>query len=278
MKLIKIQYLILPFGTFQKYRNAIIALIFVCCNSIIYSNDLPWKTAVLRDQDPRVVAKYRLMPASSCFHEVVFEVSLSGRQQVIVNSEVCMNLDDAQKLSSQIGWSSPLLSIKETCNGNSITCEANRALIIVNRDNAKRIGTFTDYINLKDQKLILSLLSWSPTEFFLSNAEYHLIRYVNTLEGDKLVFSPELTWVLNHEEFFRYFLHVTNCGPGRFDCKVLRFNSASLKTALLFTAQVASITGRASYLNTVKYRAAELLSSSENAAFLRVVSENPKLR
>jgi hypothetical protein len=260
-----------------RFRNLITSLILVCTSVATLGKDVPFKTTVLRDQNPRVVAKHRPMIGNRCFNEVIFEVSINDRQQLNVNSEVCMGLDDIRTLSSQIAWSPPLLSIKETCSGNSLDCESLRALIFVRPESAKRIGTFTDFVNLKDQKLILHWLLW-PTYNFISTAEYNYLRYVSTLERDGLVFAKDLTWILNHEEFFRFYNHITKCGPQRFDCKALAYNSVSLKTALLFTAQLAVITERLSYLNVIKARAAELLDSSDNASFLAIIDKPPILK
>lgn len=233
-----------------------------------------WETVTVRDQHPRVTAKYRASPTGKCFTPVTYEVWLRDQSLVKVDAELCIagKADALATFRKHVGWSAPYLSIRESCMGNNFMCSAGRALILASEKSVKRIGTFTDFVYLSDQVLISGALQNLPSPF-VGESYYEHPRYLSTVIADQLKYSKDMTWLLNHEKFTALTNLVDNCVAKRMTCKSFEVNSA-----LLFITEVATITERAAYLKETLIKAESILSPQDHRNFLEVVRniEKPK--
>jgi hypothetical protein len=253
-------------------------LVFVSCltfwSQSASAKDDGWETVIVREQHPRVTAKYRVSSTGNCFTPVTYEVWLRDQLLVKVDAELCITdkVDALATFKKHVGWSAPYLSIRESCTGNNFMCSTGRALIWVTAKTMKRIGTFTDFVYLSDQVLITSALQNLPSPF-VGESYYEHPRYLSTVTASQLKYSKDMTWLLNHEKFVALANFVDSCAAKRMTCKSFEVNSA-----LLFLTEVATITERNTYLKGALIKAESILSPQEHRNFLEVVRniEKPK--
>lgn len=227
----------------------------------------------LRNVDPQVVATVTSAGAS-CVYQIKFAVFLGGRKQAETESENCLGDNILSDLRGLISWRAPYLAIDEHCTGNSPLCDSSRALIAVSGNSARKIGTFNEFLYFEDKAYAMSLLFYEPYPF-VPNALHHIIRYVQVIEPQRLTYSPQLTWVLNHEQFEKYYEHVVKCGPRRFSCQKSQYQPIEFRTAVLFAASVAYMTGRTQQYDLLLRRAKEVLGPGQSSELKMALDRTP---
>jgi hypothetical protein len=239
------------------------------------AKDDGWETVTVREQHPRVTARYSSALPNTCGTEVVYEVWLNNEVKVNVDSEVCIleKKDVLSTLRKEIGYSAPYLSIRENCMGSDYRCAEARALILISSNAIKKLGTFTDFVHLQDKTLIVSVLI-TKIDPFIGKADHERLHYISSVKAGQLHYSKDMTWLLNHERFTRHLNFIEICERQRSECR----KPWDAKTALLFMAELATVTDRASHLKKTLESAESILSPQDHRNFLKVVRsiEKPK--